>query len=364
MKKKNVEDFVPSFIQIPYQLIADPDLTPIERVLYGVICFYAKLKEKKCYATNSTLAKLVLTTPNNISKSLKNLQDKNYILTVYSDPETKNIRTEIVPLVDAKNGPKITPRGIPTAHTTLKEALSLQRTGGIPTAHRGVRYSAQVKNTDKITSVDSEPLIDQAISQDHTMSRVCATTQVSSNSSSNSIVVNSNTYPDTPSEMSGRDEINGSKFRDQVKSKMVFQTIEEVPELLVADTIALFLDVFPTEFATKNPFANPNARKAVKKALMVVTAQEMKNIIEKYLSCSTDRFRPDASSISNFCTFKFEKIQAYVKKSAGNVLWAQRSISTPEQAKVRKEQYSSVIEKNRERSRLAKEKWDAEHNQK
>jgi hypothetical protein len=88
---------------------------------------------------------------------------------------------------------------------------------------------------------------------------------------------------------------------------------------------------------------------------------ELKEVIEKYVAKKGDPFRPEAATIATFCNFKLDRIEAFVMKSAGG-LWAHRSISTPEQSKVRDDQYQKSINRGREEIRLAKEKWEKEHN--
>ena len=363
MKRKIVEEFVPDFIQIPYQLVVDRDLKPIEKYLYGVICVYSNLKEKKCYASNTTLSKMLFTTPNNISKSLKKLQEKKYILVVYKDPESKNIRQEIVPLVDLKKGTKKGPMAIPITHSSLKSEAIRLRTGGIPNTHTPVRKYAQPENTVFSGSKEDKTIDNTELSQDHNLSRGIPITQQSSISNSNYIEHLSNSLIEAPSEPSILAYKPGEKFVDQVRGISRYGSMEEIPHKLVCDVITFFLPIFPDVFVSKNPFVLKTNHTAVKGLLMRLTPEEIKDVVDKYHAMASDKFRPETVTIYDFCYYKFPKIEAYVKKSAGG-LWAQRSISTPEQAKVRKEQYSSVIEKNRERSRLAKEKWDAEHNQK
>jgi len=175
-------------------------------------------------------------------------------------------------------------------------------------------------------------------------------------------VDNSNYYPTGPSDTVGVDENlrPSDSFTSMVKKSMRYEKIEDVPEKEVSDGIALFLPVFPDQFTTKNPFAVMPNRMAVKKVLMRLTLDELKDIITKYVSKKDDKFRPEAATIATFCNFKLDRIEAYVSKSAGG-LWAHRSISTPEQAKVRDLQYQEVIDKVEQKTRLAKEKWAREH---
>jgi hypothetical protein len=132
---------------------------------------------------------------------------------------------------------------------------------------------------------------------------------------------------------------------------------------LVNEAIALFLPILPGDFiGAKTAFAKPPTREAVSALLERYSLDELKDLINKYAAGKTDRYRPEAGTVYEFCTIKLSKIEAYVSKSAGG-LWAHRSISTPEQSKVRDEQYQQVIDRGREEDRLAREKWEKEHQQ-
>lgn len=89
---------LPDFLIIPYQLIADKEITPIEEKLYGVIYWFSKLKNEECTASNTTLAKIVKTTAGSIANALTNLENLRYIQRVYKDTD-KKVRKEIIPLV-------------------------------------------------------------------------------------------------------------------------------------------------------------------------------------------------------------------------------------------------------------------------
>jgi len=89
---------LPDFIIVPYQLISDDEISLTDERLYGIIYWFARLKLEKCTASNSTLAKLVKTTPKTIQWSLERLEKKGYIQRIFSNEVSKN-RVEIIPLV-------------------------------------------------------------------------------------------------------------------------------------------------------------------------------------------------------------------------------------------------------------------------
>jgi len=88
----------PDFLIIPYQLIEDTRINPIEERLYAVIYWYSKLKNEKCTASNETLAKMCKTTSRVVANSLTSLEKFGYIKRTYKD-ELRKVRIEILPLI-------------------------------------------------------------------------------------------------------------------------------------------------------------------------------------------------------------------------------------------------------------------------
>jgi hypothetical protein len=88
----------PDFLLIPYALIVDPRITPVDQRVYAVVYWYTKLKLERCIAANKTIAKFAATTPHMVQKSLSNLEKSGYIRRTYSD-EAKRSREEIHPLL-------------------------------------------------------------------------------------------------------------------------------------------------------------------------------------------------------------------------------------------------------------------------
>ena len=126
------------------------------------------------------------------------------------------------------------------------------------------------------------------------------------------------------------------------------------------EAIELFRAILPGDFiGTKTAYSKSPTREAVEALLGRYSLAQIKEIIRKYDEGKTDPYRPNVGTVHEFCTFKLAKVEAYVVKTGG--LWAQRSISSPEQAKVREDQYKRVMELSREKTRIAKEKWAREH---
>lgn len=89
----------PAFIIIPYQLLADTRVKPVDEKLYGFIYWFTKLKNEKCTAGNDVLAALVKTTSGSIQNSLLKLEKLKYIVRTFKD-SNRRVRDEIIPLVD------------------------------------------------------------------------------------------------------------------------------------------------------------------------------------------------------------------------------------------------------------------------
>lgn len=91
------KDLRPDFLMVPYILIADKNLQSVDRLLYGAIYWYTRMKLQKCIASNKTLAEVVgVKTEDTISSSLKRLEDAGYIKRIMSKEFE---RAEIIGLI-------------------------------------------------------------------------------------------------------------------------------------------------------------------------------------------------------------------------------------------------------------------------
>lgn len=154
-----------------------------------------------------------------------------------------------------------------------------------------------------------------------------------------------------------RPPVDGSFLVDQLVSDQ-----SDNSGKLINDAIALFLPLLPGDFVGKqSAFAKPPTRKAVQALLERYDLDQIRELIRKYDEGKEDQYRPQVGTVYEFCTVKLAKIEAFVGKKTGNKLWAQRSISTPEQSRVRDEQYQKIIDAGREKRRLAKDEWLKEH---
>lgn len=91
-------DFRPDYVIIPYELIQNKNLHPLDRILYGVIYYFERMKEGKCIASNTTLAEYCNAERTSINSSLTRLENERYIIRLYKDKQ-KKIRDEIKTLI-------------------------------------------------------------------------------------------------------------------------------------------------------------------------------------------------------------------------------------------------------------------------
>lgn len=117
----------PAFILIPYQLLADERVKPLEEKLYGFIYWMTRLKNEKCTASNDTFAQLLKTTPAVVRNSLTNLERRGYIRRTFKD-RNKRVRDEITPLIDFNN---VAQDNSPAPERVKREVAKVEVTDGI-----------------------------------------------------------------------------------------------------------------------------------------------------------------------------------------------------------------------------------------
>lgn len=137
----------PEFLLIPYTLIADDAIAPLDERVYGIIYWLTQLRRDKCIASNPVLAALCRTTANALQNSLVKLENQGYIRRIYKD-ETRRVRDEIIPLVVFG---KVSPRNY-TSKPVDKVGISrgeVPPTGGIvpPTGGTQVPPTGDQKNS-------------------------------------------------------------------------------------------------------------------------------------------------------------------------------------------------------------------------
>ena len=98
MERKKI---FPDFLVIPYSLIIDDSLSPLDLKVYGIILWFRNTtKQKKCFTKNSTIALLLSSETRTISSgaiqnSLTRLEKFKYIKRIFQD-KYKKLRVEIL----------------------------------------------------------------------------------------------------------------------------------------------------------------------------------------------------------------------------------------------------------------------------
>lgn len=92
------ESFYPDFIIIPVQVYRNENLEQLDRLVFGVVYWYAQLKDGKCFASNSAIADVLEVHPVSVGKSLERLEKFDFVKRIFKD-EAKRNRTEIECLI-------------------------------------------------------------------------------------------------------------------------------------------------------------------------------------------------------------------------------------------------------------------------
>ena len=338
----------PDFIQIPYQLIGDRTLSPIDRLVYGAVYFYSKMSGERCFASNTVIARLLLSTPKTVSRALQKLEDRRYIIRDFSDPSTKVNRTEIIPLVAMGklylNKSKTTPNG---GVTTQNDSTP----NGVPSTPNSVPKYPK-RGTGK--KAPKSRVLDEDIED---ISHIFDTTTPNGGTPNGGEIEKG---IENNIENKDKELIILSGLSDDLVPNSDTNPNGKNKDPAVNDAIALFLVAFPGDFIGKRTaFAKPPTREAVEALMGRYTLDQIRELIRKYDAGKTDPYRPQVGTVYEFCSSKLAKVEAYVAKTGG--LWAQKSISTPEQRADSDMLIKRKVDAIRERQRLNKEAWELEH---
>ena len=91
--------FKPAYLIIPYLTIENKNLKQLDRILYGVIYYFEKMKEGKCIASNKTLAEFCQSKAGSVQNALNRLEKEKYILRIFKDKKRK-VRKEIKAMIN------------------------------------------------------------------------------------------------------------------------------------------------------------------------------------------------------------------------------------------------------------------------
>ncbi len=367
MRQKK-EPLAPDFLQIPYKLVKDRTVSPMEKMVYGAVYFYSRMRGERCFASNAEIARLLVTTPNTIANSLSSLEEKGYIDRIYSDPGTKARRTEIIPKVCVLK--KRTPKTLQNGGLRLTKSLTSTQNSG--SSYGEPRLTKWLTSKNGLKSENA----DQETAENNDILPEVVTCQGSSYDEEREKSIIKKNYVEQSFDPSGLHDSNGSNKNGEQESNRPFrenlpretvprETVSHETETpsngsLVNDAIALFIKLFPGDFiGNRSAFAKKPTRDAVEKLLERYTVPQLKELIRKYDEKKTDKFRPEAGTVYEFCTFKLAKIEAFLVKDGG--LWAHRPISSQEWKEENDKQVAALIEKTRKESRERRDKFYAEN---
>lgn len=148
MSKKTV--FVPpDFLQIPFIVICDKKLQPLDKTIYGFIYWLEKLKDGRCFASNNYIANALGSSPTTVSNSLARLEKQGYIIRPKNED---NQRSEIKCTVSYQ---KVTRTEVTPKVTSVDEGVTLTDEGGSHQMMNGVT-SVDVHNKKTIIIKDEE----------------------------------------------------------------------------------------------------------------------------------------------------------------------------------------------------------------
>jgi DNA-binding Lrp family transcriptional regulator len=98
------EFIAPDFLQIPFVVIIDKSLQPLDKTVYGFIYWLEKLKDGRCFASNNYIARALGSSSTSIANSLTRLEKSGHIVRPLNED---GLRSEIKCLVSYK---KVTPK--------------------------------------------------------------------------------------------------------------------------------------------------------------------------------------------------------------------------------------------------------------
>jgi len=95
MQNESQPVFHPDFLIIPFQIIRDKKIQPLDSKVYALCYWYEHLKDGECWASNESLAKILYSTNTSIKNSLARLEKQGYITREYNHTHRIKIKTNV-----------------------------------------------------------------------------------------------------------------------------------------------------------------------------------------------------------------------------------------------------------------------------
>ena len=86
----------PDFIQIPLIILNDDKLQTLDKSVYGIVYWYFSMPNKKCIASNATIADILSSSASGVSHALSRLEERGYIKRIVN---ARGARQGIEPMV-------------------------------------------------------------------------------------------------------------------------------------------------------------------------------------------------------------------------------------------------------------------------
>lgn len=91
MHKEKPQQFAPDFLLVPYPVYQDERLEGLDRVVYGIVYYFEKMKDGVCFASNQAIADLAgKANPKAVGNALDRLEKCGYITREYKDEARRN----------------------------------------------------------------------------------------------------------------------------------------------------------------------------------------------------------------------------------------------------------------------------------
>lgn len=150
--KTHQELRLPNFLTVPSVVLKDKELKTLDGLVYGVIYWFAQLKNEKCTLSNASIAKLLNAKSGSVANSISRLARKELVKVKLNE---KNHREEIIPLViftkEGKSdegvveGGSPTDEGVPEHSSTDEGGVNLQMNRRIRNNNNTVRENGDIK---------------------------------------------------------------------------------------------------------------------------------------------------------------------------------------------------------------------------
>ena len=87
-------EFTTDFIPVPFMSIKDKRLSPIERIILGVVYYITEKRGDKFFMSNKYVADMLGITAGTVNNSLLNLEKCGYIKRIYNQDNTKRLEIQ------------------------------------------------------------------------------------------------------------------------------------------------------------------------------------------------------------------------------------------------------------------------------